>query len=97
MLELEVGRAEEKVGVKRDGPWLLYKGTAYRTPPPKPENLPVPKESSQWDCWVIHARIEEESRNKGMPSLLRQDVPIKATPRNMEPQDKKWFKIMTGW
>ena len=23
-LELEVGRAEERFGIKRDGPWLLY-------------------------------------------------------------------------
>ena len=27
VLELEVGVAEDKFGVKKDGPWFLYKGT----------------------------------------------------------------------
>ena len=65
MLELEIGRAEERVGVKRDGPWLLYKGNGYRTPPPKPENLPIPKESSQWNGWVTHPCIVENPVIRG--------------------------------
>ena len=27
VLELEDGEAEEKFGVKKDGPWFLYKGS----------------------------------------------------------------------
>ena len=65
MLELEVGRAKEKVGVKQGGPCLLYKGNGYQTPPPEPENLPIPKESYQWNGWVIHARIDENPAIRG--------------------------------
>jgi len=65
MLELEVGKAGEKFGVTRDDPWLLYKGNRYRTPPPKPKNLPIPKKSSQWNSWVTHARIDENPAIRG--------------------------------
>mgnify|MGYP005823196109 CR=1 FL=1 len=65
MLELEVGKADEKFCVNKDGPWLLYKGSGYQTPPPKPENLPIPKESSQWNGWVTHARIDENPMIRG--------------------------------
>ena len=65
MLELEVGKAEERFGVNRDGPWLLYKGIGYRTLPPKPENQPIPKESFQQNGWVTHARIDENPAIRG--------------------------------
>ena len=42
VLELEVGKAEERIGTK-EGPWFLYKGSGCWTPPPKPKNLPIPK------------------------------------------------------
>ena len=65
MIELEGGKTEERFGMTNDGPWILYKGNGYRTPPPKPENLPIPKESSQWNGWVTHARINEDPAISG--------------------------------
>ena len=65
MLELEVGEAKEKLGINKDDPLRLYKGGGHRTPPPKPENLPIPMESFQWNGWVTHARIDENPAIRG--------------------------------
>ena len=65
VLGLEVGEVEERFGVNKDGPWLLYKGSGYRTPPPKPENPPIPKESFQWNSWVTHTRINKNPAIRG--------------------------------
>ena len=64
MLELEVGKAKERIGIKYR-PWFLYKGRGYRTPPPKPKNLPIPKESFPQDTWVTHAHIDENPAIRG--------------------------------
>ena len=34
-------------------------------PPPKPKNLPIPKESFPYDGWVTHARIDENPAIRG--------------------------------
>ena len=66
MLELEVVRVEEEASVERKGRSVpLYKGREYRTPPPKPKNLPIPKESFPQDDRVTHARIDENPAIRG--------------------------------
>ena len=61
---MEGQRKKEGVGEERESV-SPYKSTEYRTPPPKPENLPIPKESFRWNGWVTHARIDENPAIRG--------------------------------
>ena len=71
MLELKVVRVEEEASMeKKDGSVPLYKGREYRTPPPGPQNLPIPKELYLKYGWVTHVRVDKEHINKGTRSLL---------------------------
>ena len=61
---MEGQRKREGVGEVKE--FLFhYKGSGYCSPPPKPENLPIPKESFLKDGWVTHARIDENPGIRG--------------------------------
>ena len=66
VLELEVVKAEEEASVEeRDGYAPLYKGCEYRTPPPGPSNLPIPKELYPRDGWVTHVSVDKNPLIRG--------------------------------
>ena len=70
VLELEVARVEEEASVKeKDGSVPLYKGREYRTSPPRPQNLPIPKELYPNDGWVTHVRVDKNPLKKGRHDL----------------------------
>jgi hypothetical protein len=43
----------------------FIKAMNIETPPPRPQNLSIPKESYQRDGWITHARIDEDPVMKG--------------------------------
>ena len=65
VLELEVARVEEASVKEKDGSEPLYKGREYRTSPPGPQNLPVPKELYPNDGWVTHVRVDKNPLKQG--------------------------------
>ena len=66
VLELEVARVQEEASVKEeDGYVPLYKGREYRTSPPGPQNLLIPKELCPRDGWVTHVRADKNPLKKG--------------------------------
>ena len=70
VLELGGVRVEEEASVKeKDGSVPLYKGHEYRTSPPGPQNLPIPKELYPSDGWVTHIQVDKNPLKKGRHDL----------------------------
>ena len=65
MLELEVGKAEEKFGVKKTALGSFIKAAGIGRLLLKPKNLPIPKESFPQDGWVTHTCIDENPVIRG--------------------------------
>ena len=70
VLDLEIASVEEEASMKeKDGSVPLYKGHEYRTSPPGPQNLPIPKELCPSDDWVTHVRVGKNPLKKGSNDL----------------------------
>mgnify|MGYP005818306877 CR=1 FL=1 len=69
-MELGVARVEEEASVKeKDGSVPLYKGHKYRTSPPGPQNLLIPKELCPHGGWVTHVRADKNPLKEGRHDL----------------------------
>ena len=65
VLELGVGKAEEKFGVKKMALGSFIKASGIERLLLKPKNQPIPTESFSQDGWVTHARIDENPAIRG--------------------------------